>query len=114
MLLQASVSPLLSVATSLNPTKDRYQASLAKVPFFPSAVIGCRSRERGISPSAELWKAQRWSRTSLGQIDELDKAAVPPPCVAASRVADKWLQCSWGSAVGFGLPSVYCNRCPVK
>lgn len=54
-------------------------------------------------------RAQRWSRTALGQIDELSKAAVPPSCRATSEVADKWLQCSSDSAVGFGLASVYCK-----
>lgn len=60
-------------------------------------------------------RAQRWSRTALGQIDELGKAAVPPSCPvppscrATSEVADKWLQCSSDSAVGFGLASVYCK-----
>lgn len=110
MLLQASVSPLLSVATLPDPTKDRYQATLAKVPFFSSVVIAGLSRERGISPSARLkLSAQRWSRTGLGQIDELGKAAVPPSRVTTSEVADKWLQCSLGSATGFSLASVYCK-----
>lgn len=54
-------------------------------------------------------RAQRWSRTGLGQIDELGKAAVPPSRGTTSEVADKWLQCSSDSAVGFGLASVYCK-----
>lgn len=62
-----------------------------------------------ISRAQIICKAQRWSRTGLGQIDELGKAAVPPSCGTTSEVADKWLRSISDSAVGFGLASVYCK-----